>query len=222
LVAKKRCLVVGAGGAGREILSWTVQMQRDDCEIAGLLDANPEAFSAGEFPYPILGDPTSWTPKENEIFVAGLGDPTVRLRVCGGLKTRGARFVTVVHPSVILALNVTLGEGCVLSPNVVVSANAVIEDFVLLNIAASIGHDARIGEGTTVSCHCDVMGYAQVGRECFLGSHAAILPAKKVGDRAIVGAGSIVIRNVAADTTVMGATAQMLNGFGAKKVTAKK
>jgi sugar O-acyltransferase (sialic acid O-acetyltransferase NeuD family) len=217
VAAKKRCLVVGAGGAGREILSWTLQMPKSDWEVAGLLDANPEAFGTAEFPYPILGDPASWTPKDDEVFVAGLGDPAVRLRVCGDLKARGARFVTVVHPSVILALNVTIGEGCVLSPNVVVSANAVIENFVLVNIAASIGHDTRIGEGATVSCHCDVMGYAQIGRECFLGSHAAILPRKKVGDRAVVGAGSTVVRNVAAATTVMGVPAQRLSGFPEKR-----
>ncbi len=212
---KKRCLVVGAGGAGREILSWALQMRQEEWEIQGFLDADPNAVDA-TFPFPVLGDPAAWTPAEDEVFVAGLGDPAVRLRVCGDLRSRGARFVTVLHPSVIMALNVTVGEGCVLCPNVVVSANARIEDFVLVNIAASIGHDSRIGEGATISCHSDVMGYVEIGGGCFLGSHACVLPKKKVGDGAIVGSGSTVVRNVAPGITVMGVPAQMIAGFTPK------
>lgn len=206
---KKRALVVGAGGAGREVLSWAVQMRQEEWQVAGFLDANPDA--SGDFPFRVLGDPADWQPAKDEVFIVGLGDPGVRLRVCGALKSRGARFVTVVHPSVIMAIDVKVGEGCILSPNVVVSACSRLGDFVFVNIAASIGHDARVGEGTTISAHCDIMGYVEIGRGCFLGSHAAILPKKKVGDGAIVGAGSAVVRNVAANTTVMGVPAQLLS-----------
>jgi sugar O-acyltransferase (sialic acid O-acetyltransferase NeuD family) len=186
-------------------------MHHEDWEIEGFLDSNPHAIAPGTFPYKVVGDPASWEPDDDQVFVPGLGDPAARLRVCGDLKSRGARFVSVIHPSVIMALGVEIGEGCVLCPNVVVSANARLGDFVFVNIAASIGHDSRIGDGTTISCHCDVMGYVQVGRGCFLGSHASILPKKKVGDGAIVGAGSAVMRNVARDTTVIGVPAQLLS-----------
>ena len=209
--AKKRCFVVGAGGAGREVLSWAVQMRQEEWQVEGLLDSNPNAIGPGEFPYPILGDSKTWVPAEDEVFIVGLGDPALRMQVCGDLKSRGARFVTVVHPSVIMALNVKIGEGCVLSPNVVVSTCSQLGDFVFVNIAASIGHDAKVGDGTTISAHCDVMGYVEIGRGCFLGSHASILPKKKVGDGAIVGAGSAVVRNVAPNTTVMGVPAQLLS-----------
>lgn len=216
---KKRCLVVGAGGAGREILSWALQMRQDQWEPAGFLDSNPEAIRQGEFPYRVVGDPASWNPSSNDVFIAGLGNPEARMRVCGELKARGANFLTVIHPSVIMALNTAIGEGCVLCPNVVVSANATIGDFVLVNIAASVGHDSKVGEGSTISCHCDIMGYVEIGRSCFIGSHASILLNKKVGDRAVVGAGSAVMRNVAPDTTVLGVPAQLLSGFSRAQKT---
>lgn len=184
--------------------------------MEGFLDSNPKAIRT-EFPFRVIGDPATWMPCDDQVFIAGLGDPTARSRVCGELKARGARFVTVLHPSVVMALNVRIGEGCVLAPQVAIGACVRIADFVYINIGASIGHDVRIGEGTTVSPHCSLMGYSEIGRECFLGSHAAILPKKKVGDRAIVGAGSIVVRNVAAGTTVMGPPAQLLSGFAANE-----
>lgn len=206
----KRCLVVGAGGCAREVLSWALHIRQNDWQMAGFLDADPNALAGENFSWPVLGDPGTWMPAADEIFISGLGDPETRLRVCGGLQSRGASFVTVVHPSVIQALNVEIGEGCVIAPNVVISANARIERFTFINIAASIGHDSHTGEGSTISCHCDVMGYVSIGRGCFLGSHSCVLPRKKVGDFAIVGAGSAVVRNVPARTTVMGVPAQNL------------
>ncbi|HZL57397.1 MAG TPA: acetyltransferase [Bryobacteraceae bacterium] len=206
----KRCLVVGAAGCGREVLSWALHMKQQDWHIEGFLDADPLALEGTDFPYRVLGDPAGWTPAGDEVFIAGLGDPETRMRVCLGLKERGAEFVTVLHPTVVLALNVTIGEGCVLAPNVVVSANARLGKFILVNIAASIGHDSDTGDGSTVSCHCDVMGHVKIGRGCFLGSHASVLPGKRVGDGAIVGAGSAVTRHVAERTTVLGVPAQVL------------
>lgn len=206
----KRCLIVGAGGFGREVLNWATHVHQDEWEIAGFLDANPHALEGKNYTWPILGDPATWKPAADELFIAGIGDPKARLRACLDLKARGAQFLTVIHPSVIMASHVEIGEGCVIAPNVVISADARVERFVAINIAASIGHDAITREGTTVSCHSDVMGAVSVGRCCFIGSHACILPRKKVGDYAIVGAGSAVVRNVPARTTVMGVPAQIL------------
>lgn len=207
----KRCLVIGAGGCGREVLSWALQMNQSEWKIAGFLDANPRALDGKSFPYAVVGDPSDWQPAEDDVFISGLGDPATRLRVCGEMKSRGGHFATLLHPSVIRALNTEIGEGCVLAPNVVVSANAVIESFVFVNIGASIGHDTRTGQGSTISSHCDLMANVVVGRACFLGSHASVLPGKKVGDGAIVGAGSAVIRNVPPGATVMGVPAQLLS-----------
>jgi len=178
--------------------------------VVGFLDSNPDALAGCEFPFTVLGDPVTWKPSNDEVFAAGIGDPLSRVRVCRALETRGASFITVVHPSAITGLNVILGTGCILSPGTVISTCVRLEDFVYVNVAASVGHDARIGEGTTLSPHCDVMGRVEIGRMCCIGSHACILPGKKVGDNAIVGAGSSVVRNVAPNTTVMGVPAQLL------------
>ncbi len=109
----KRCYVVGAGGAGREILSWALHVPQTEWRMQGFLDANPDAITPGAFPYRVLGDPATWVPAEDEVFIAGLGVPEVRLRVCQALQARGARFITVIHPSVIRGIGAETGEGCV-------------------------------------------------------------------------------------------------------------
>lgn len=206
----KRCLIVGAGGFGREVLNWAQQIRQADWSVAGFLDSNRGALDGKNVSLPILGSPEDWRPSEDEVFVAGLGDPKTRLTVCNGLTARGAHFITVIHPSVIRGNNVEIGDGSVIAPMAVITTNVVIGRLALVNVAASIGHDARIGDGVTVSCHCDVMGYATLGQGCFLGSHASILPGKRVGEYSIVGAGSSVMRHVPAHTTVVGIPAQVL------------
>jgi sugar O-acyltransferase (sialic acid O-acetyltransferase NeuD family) len=206
----KRCLIVGAGGGGVEVLSWALQMKQDSWEIAGFLDIDPKALDGYNLPYRVLGVPETWTPDENEVFIAAHGNPGLRMRVCGDLQSRGAKFISVIHPSVIMALNVEIGEGCMIAPNVVFGPHAKLGRFVFVNIAATIGHNSVTGEGTTISAHCDVTGHVSIGRECFLGSHACILPGKRVGDFSVVGAGSAVVRNVESGSTVMGVPADVL------------
>ena len=206
----KKCLIVGASGAGREALAWALAIRQNDWRIEGFLDSNPGSLEGKNTGYSVIGDPGNWVPSDDEVFVSGLGDPATRLRLCGDLARRGANFISIIHPSVTVAMETTIGAGCVIAPHAVVSVNVRVEPFVLINVAASLGHDSVVSEGATISSHCDVMGYAHVGRGVFLGSHACILPGVKVGEFAVVGAGSSVVRNVAARTTVMGVPAQLL------------
>jgi acetyltransferase-like isoleucine patch superfamily enzyme len=74
----------------------------------------------------------------------------------------------------------------------------------------SVGHDARIGSYCQLSSYSDVTGHVQLADEVFMGSHASILPSVSVGDRAVVGAGSVVISKVKPGTTVMGVPAKPL------------
>ena len=206
----KRCLFVGAGGMGRDTITWASHMNQSEWQIAGFLDRNPQALAGKSSAYPILGDSWTWKPAADEVFVCTLGDPVSRMRVIADLRERGAQFVTIVHPSVICAEGVSMGEGCIVAPYTVFGADSAIAAYVMVNMSCTIGHDSRIGEGSTVSCQCDIMGYASIGERCFLGGKSCVLPGRRVGDDAVVGAGSAVIRDVEPGTTVGGVPARVL------------
>ena len=211
----KRLLIIGAGGFGREVLNWALDIlpQNRDWEVGGFLDADPAVLDAYDCRLPILADPLHYSPKEDDCFICAIGHPSTKLRVCRYLKERGAQFITLIHPTAIIGDRCTIGAGCVFCPGAVVTTDVKIGDFVMMNLQSTIGHDAVVADGCTLSPHADVNGFASLGEGVFLGCHAVVLPGATVGDYAIVGAGSVVLKKVKAGVTVMGVPAKQIAGF---------
>jgi len=212
----KRLLIIGAGGFGREIYSWTSRINafREEWTVEGFLDANLKALDRYDISASIVGDPKTYLPRSDDIFICAIGDPVTKLNLCRDLKDRGAAFINLIHPLAYIAKEPRMGEGCILSAYSSLSPDVLIGEFVTFNAYSNAGHDAQIGDGCTISSHCDITGRVVLGEGVFLGSHATILPGKKVGNFAKIGAGSVVVRNVPPGTSVMGVPAKMIAGFG--------
>lgn len=75
----------------------------------------------------------------------------------------------------------------------------------------SIGSDANIGAGT-ITCNYD--GFAKhrttIGDGVFVGSNSALVAPLSIGDKALIGAGSVVTRDVAADSVVIARARQQI------------
>lgn len=211
----KKLVILGAGGFGREVFNWAMQIEKGQhsWRVSGFLDGNPRALEGYDHYLPILGDPMDYRPAKDEVFVCAIGEPRIKLEVCRKLEEADACFTTLIHPTAVLGRNTTIGEGGIICPGAVITADVRLGNHVIVNACATVGHDVVIGDGCTLSGHADVTGFVQMGRGVFLGSHASILPKAKVGDFAIVGAGSVVLRNVKPGATVMGVPAKQVSGF---------
>ncbi len=99
-----------------------------------------------------------------------------------------------------------------LEDNVYINAGCVILD----SAQVHIGTGTMIGPGAQILCADHHRDPAQrragieralpvrLGVDVWIGAGALVLPGVSIGDRAIVGAGSVVTRDVGADTTVVG------------------
>lgn len=81
----------------------------------------------------------------------------------------------------------------------------------------SIGDETTLGPGVTILVHDAApklrTGYSaiapvRIGSRVFLGAHSIVMPGVEIGDDAIVGAGTVVRRDVAPGTVVIGNPAQ--------------
>lgn len=206
----KRLLIIGAGGFGREVLTWANQVtpgERPWSECA-FLDGNAQALEGYGVEVPIIGDPITYQPQPGDMFLCALGDPATKLKLCRHLREQGATFWTLIHPTAIIGDRCRIGEGTILCPRAILTSDVTVGDFVTFNVASGAGHDAVIGDGCTLSGHVDITGFARLGEGVFLGSHASVLPSVHVGDYAKVGAGSVVMRRVKSGVTVFGVPAR--------------
>ena len=198
-----KLIVVGAGGCGREVMQWAIDWGTLFTPY-GFIDDNPNALSGLFANHPILGSISRWQPAEDELFVCGIADPKTKRKVVADLKARGARFISLVHPTALVSATAQIGEGVVICPHATISDNAKVNDYVYINLYTAIGHDAIVGAYSTLSSFTDITGGVVIGEEVFSGSHVSVVPKVQIGAGAYLCAGSVVMSRVAKDTKVLG------------------
>jgi sugar O-acyltransferase (sialic acid O-acetyltransferase NeuD family) len=209
---KGRILILGAGGFGREVLHWTNDWLKNSCdwEIEGFIDDNLNALDNLATEKRVVSTISGYVPTPDTRLVVAIADPKTKLKLCRELLARGAKFVSIVHPSAIIVPGAVVGVGCMICPRVTITDNVKIGDFVTINVGSGVGHDSSLADGVTVSAMCDITGGVTVEEGVFFGSNATILPRQRIGSFAKIGAGSVVLRGVDANSTVFGNPAKRI------------
>jgi bifunctional UDP-N-acetylglucosamine pyrophosphorylase / glucosamine-1-phosphate N-acetyltransferase len=88
---------------------------------------------------------------------------------------------------------------------------------------ARVGAKANVGAGT-ITCNYDGFGkhFTSIGKGAFIGSNTALVAPVKVGAGAIVGAGSVITRNVPGDALAVERAAQKNVAHGASRLRARR
>jgi sugar O-acyltransferase (sialic acid O-acetyltransferase NeuD family) len=208
----KEVIIVGAAGFGREVLQWIkdINKVKPTWRIKGFLDDNINALDGYECDYDVIGTIKEWTPSENEVFALAIAFPKVKEMIATCLKSKGAEFATVIHPTSIVGEFCHLGEGVIITPRCKLSPNVVVEDFVTI-LGCGIGHDAYIGEYSTLCGYCAICGHVKLGKRVFIGTSVVVAPSKRVGDDAFVAMGSMVMTNIKPGIKVMGNPARKID-----------
>lgn len=208
----QKVILVGAGGFGREVISWATDahLHGKFPKIAGFLDDNSKALDDFDYGIPFLGEIETYQPYENDVFLLGVANPPTKEKVVQLLKSKGGIFLTLIHPTAVVTRTAVIGEGVVICPFALISADTKIGSYVTVNAMSSIGHDSIIGDYSTLSGHVDVTGQVVVGESVFFGSGAKVVPRIKIGSGAKIGAGCTVMRSVSPSVTVYTAPARKL------------
>jgi acetyltransferase-like isoleucine patch superfamily enzyme len=84
-----------------------------------------------------------------------------------------------------------------------------------------IGEESYLASGSLVFSHDysrDIKTHTYIGKRCFIGANVIILPGIKIGDEVVVGAGSVVTKDVESNSIVAGNPARVLKtGIKTKK-----
>jgi sugar O-acyltransferase (sialic acid O-acetyltransferase NeuD family) len=215
-----RILVLGAGGHGQVVVDILLRMADAgaDLTVAGYLDDNTALKGQRPLNVPILGRLSDRASVPHDAVIVAVGNNHQRFRLATELAREGEAFALACHPRAVIAPDVTFGPGSMVCGGVVVNPGSVIGAHAILNTGCTVDHHNRIGDFAHIAPGVHLGGDVQVGQGTLVGIGSSILPQLSVGDWAIVGAGSVVTRNVPSRVTATGAPARSrLMGGGTQR-----
>ncbi len=174
-------------------------------EILGYMDNRDELQGKEFFGYPVLGklaEAGKYVERYGHVrFTTWIGRVETyqrRPRMIASLGVPAERFETLVHPTTYVSRRATVGRGALIYQHCTVSNSAVIGNHVVVLPHAVVTSNVTVGSA------------ARVGRAAYLGTHCCMLPEVQIGEGSLVGIGSVVLRDVAPYTVVVGNPARVL------------
>jgi sugar O-acyltransferase (sialic acid O-acetyltransferase NeuD family) len=204
----RKVVIIGAGDHGRSVLEILRQYSHTDrrCDVIGFLDDAPGKSGGAVDGNPVLGG-IDWIRGSDRAglgFVIAIAHPLSKKRIVQQVEAYGVSFVSVVHPSVILASGVHIEPGAIVNAGVVVAYETTIEAHSTVNLNATVGHNCRVGRYSTIAPGANIAGRVTLGTGCDVGLNASVAKGVTLGDWSSIGIGSVVIRDVAAGQQVFG------------------
>lgn len=122
-------------------------------------------------------------------------------------RVAGFSFTNLIHPTAIVSPAVKLGQGVQIMAGAVIQADTIIADNIIINTRAVIEHDCEIMSHCHIATGSVLCGQVKLAEGVFVGAGATIIQGIHVGYRAIIGAGTVVVKDVAERTTLRGPSA---------------
>ncbi len=201
-------LIFGSGGFAREVHQLVEDINADGAQwnVLGFLDGDAGRHGQLVHGKPILGGLEYLAGASGAWLAMGVGNPAVRRKLVGLVKAAGhTRFATLRHPRAWIGNRVALGEGSIVCAGVLITTDITIGEHVIVNIGSTIGHDARLGDFVTIAPTVNVSGSVGLGDGVDLGTGSTLIQGRQVGAWSIVGAGSVVVKDIEANVTAVGA-----------------
>lgn len=206
----KRLIILGAGGMGREVLQCAKQINavNKQWEIAGFLDPDEHALDGKKCDIGVIGDDLTYEIGPDDVFVCAAGTGAMRKKIMEKMEARGAKFVTLIHPTALVDDTATVGDGSIIFAYSIVSDNASIGKGCFINFHTYVAHDSVLEDYCSIYANCVICGACTLGENVTMGTSSSIIPGISVGENAYICVGSAVTRPVAAGEHVIGVPAK--------------
>lgn len=199
--------IYGAGGHGRVVLN---AMQVADMICEGFIDDRPISTCAD------LNVSLLSSIEMNKVSLhLAIGDCKTRELIAISLEN--SNFYSVIHSAAIISKTAQIGLGSFFAARSIVAPDAKIGHHCIINHAAVVDHDCAVGDYCHIAPLCSLGGGVKVGKGVLIGAGAVVLPGLTIEDYAVIGAGAVVTKNVAAGMTVVGNPAKILSKNNSKK-----
>lgn len=195
----KNILIYGASGHAKMIVD--IILKNNTHNLIGFIDSY-KPINEDVYGYKILGNlellPSLIKKFDIQGIVIGIGNNSTRLHAYKNIIeiAPDLEFVPIVHPSAILANDITIPEGTVVMPGAIVNADAKVGRFCLLNTKSSLGHDSIMSDFSSLASGATIGGNVEIGFCSSICLSASVAQNTTIGDYTTIGACSLVLKPV--------------------------
>lgn len=207
---KNDIYIIGASGFGREV-AWLIE-ELDEWKIAGFIDDNDSIKNTKINDIPVLGT-TDYLLKCNEKVnvVIAIGNPIIRAKIFDKLKTNiNINYPNIIAKDVRVSNTNKIGIGNIICTHTILTVNLELGDFNHINLDCTIGHDVVLNNFVTVYPSVNISGNVVVGNYCELGTGTQIIQGKNITENTVIGAGSVVAKDITEVGTYVGSPARRI------------
>ncbi|EJT5936561.1 acetyltransferase [Clostridium perfringens] len=208
----KDLVIVGAGGFGREV-AWLVEEINEvskEWNLVGFIDENKEIHETLINGYEVLGG-IDWLKDKDIYYVCAIGNSKIRKDIVEKINKFQVKAATIIHPSVLMNKKyIEVGEGSIICASSILTVNIKLGKHVILNLDCTVGHDAILKDFVTVYPSVNISGNCIIDECVELGTGTQIIQGKTIGENTIIGAGSVVIKNIEKNRTAVGIPAKTI------------
>ncbi|MFC1620971.1 acetyltransferase [Candidatus Omnitrophota bacterium] len=211
----KKIILFPFGGNTRESLLSILAINRieEQWKIMGFIDDNPLTWGKDCSGIKVLGGREILKKFPDAQILAAPGNPDSYLKrkdIIESLDIADSSFATIIHPTVTVSNDSTIGHNTILMPNVVISCGVKIGKHCIILPNTVISHDSVIGDYCCIGSNVTVSGNVTIAPESYIGSGVKIRENITIGKKSLVGLGSNVISNIEEGVIAAGNPAKVM------------
>ena len=174
--------IIGASGFASEITEYIEQ----EIKILGYFDVDKTSYEIYDFNANFLGSEGEFEFSKSSKAIIAISNPKIREKIYQNLKNKKVEFPNIYCKNSLVSKKAQISEGAIICPYCTINSNAKIGLNFQANIYSYVAHDCVIGDNVTfapaVKCNGNVI----------------------IGENSSIAAGSVVTKNIPANSAVFG------------------
>ena len=125
-------------------------------------------------------------------------------------KAAGYNLASYICTRSVFWPDLKIGDNCFILENQTIQPSVKIGSNVVLWSGNHIGHGTHIDDHTYIASHVVVSGHCRIGKRCFFGVNATVRDFCTIGNDCFVTMDASLVRDIEAESVVLGAKAEIL------------
>lgn len=197
----------GASGHGKVVKDI---LNANGIKVEAFVDDNKEVNECAGLP--VLHNASGLSPMIVSIGVNRIRKMVVeRLLANANSCHQSIEFATAIHPSATISPSAQIGEGTVVMAGAVINADARIGKHCIINTGATVDHDCVVEDYCHIAPGAHISGGTHIGQGTWIGVGACVIQCLNIGKNCMIGAGSVVVKDMPDDITAFGNPCRVRN-----------